>query len=427
MRALLLALGFALGLAPAVWGETLQQQIDAAEDGAEILLPPGNHAGPLVITHPVVIDGGGVAVIDGGGKGTIVTIAADGVTLKNLILRNSGRLHNKVDAGLRIKGNFNVIRDVRIENSLFGMDLTQANNNVMRRNYISSKEMPLEMRGDSVRIWYSNDNIFEQNTIEHARDFVVWYSSGNKIQDNFIRHGRYGIHFMYAHHNWVERNEISDCVVGVFLMYANEITVSGNKILRSWGAAGMGVGFKETSGAKIFGNEIIGNAVGIYIDPSPWDPDLTNDFEDNMIAYNGIGVQFHTDWERNNFRRNSFLSNFTQVSVRGRGGATRNGWLGNYWDDYAGFDRDGDGIGDAPYEVYTYADQLWQELPPASFFRGGLALAALDFVERLAPFSEPKLILREAYPLSRAPALHAPEAALSGSADKPKTALEMLQ
>lgn len=126
----------------------LQDMIDAAPDGAEIVLPAGVHEGPIVITHPVVIDGQGAAVIDGGGTGTVVTIETNGVTLKNLTIRNSGRLHNKVDAGLRIHGSFNVIRDVRIENSLFGMDLTQASNNVLRRNYISSKDMPLEMRGE---------------------------------------------------------------------------------------------------------------------------------------------------------------------------------------------------------------------------------------------------------------------------------------
>lgn len=404
---------------------TLQERIDAAPDGAEITLE-GVNEGPVVIRHPVVIDGQGSAIIDGGGNGTVVTIESDAVTIKNLTIRNSGRLHNKVDAGLRIKGNYNVIRDVRIENSLFGMDLTQASNNVMRRNYITSKDKPLEMRGDSVRIWYSNDNIFEDNLIEHSRDFVIWYSQGNHIRNNRIRHGRYGIHFMYAHENFVEDNEISDSVVGVFMMYANNIKVTGNQILRSWGASGMGVGFKETSGAVVEDNKILGNAVGIYIDPSPWDPDMTNEFHRNHIAYNGIGIEFHTDWVGNNFSQNNFMSNFTQVSVRGRGTALREGWNGNYWDDYAGFDHDGDGIGNAPYEIYNYADRLWMDRPYAAFFRGGIALSALDFVERLAPFTEPQLLVREAAPLFEPVDHAASRAETREKTGTPKTALEML-
>lgn len=412
------------------WGvalaETLQERLDAAPEGAEIVLEPGVHMGPLVITKSVVLDGQGVAVIDGGGQGTVVTLAASGATLKNLTIRNSGRLHNKVDAGLRIKGNFNVIRDVRIENSLFGLDLSQASNNVIRRNYISSKDMPLEMRGDSVRIWYSDDNVFEHNHIEHSRDIVIWYSQGNRLQDNRIQHGRYGIHFMYAHKNFVERNEISDCVVGVFMMYANDITVRGNQILRAWGASGMGVGFKETSGAIVEDNLILGNAVGIYLDPSPWDPDRTNEFRRNQIAYNGVGVEFHTDWVGNNFAQNNFLSNFTQVSVRGRGTALREGWNGNHWDDYAGLDRDGDGVGDTPHEIFMYADRLWMDLPPAAFFRGGLALSALDFVERLAPFTEPRLLVREERPLVDMVDHAAARTETAPQAGKPKSALELL-
>jgi len=427
MRALL-PLAILLALAFPVAAETLQERVDAAPDGAEIVLAPGQYDGPLVIRHPVVIDGQGKAAISGNGMGTVVTIETDGVTLKNLTLRDSGRLHNKVDAGVRVHGDFNVLRDIRIENSLFGIDLTEANHNVMRRIYISSKDMPLELRGDSVRIWYSNDNLFEHNHIEHARDFVVWYSQGTTIRDNRIQHGRYGIHFMYAHHNDVERNEISDCVVGVFLMYANDITLRGNQILRAWGAAGMGIGFKETSGAVVEDNVILGNAVGIYLDPSPWDPDKTNEFHRNQVAYNGIGVQFHTDWTGNNFSDNNFLSNFTQVAVRGRGTALREGWNGNYWDDYAGFDADGDGVGDAPYEIWTYADRLWMDVPSAAFFRGGLALGTLDFVERLAPFTEPRLLMREPRPLI-APVDHeaarAETAAQSGTGAK-KSALEML-
>lgn len=423
---LLVAL-FLLWVGPVYAAPSLQERIDAAEDGALIVLEPGLHAGPITITRPVVIDGQGDAVIDGGGEGTVVSIESDGVTLKDLTIQNSGRLHNKLDAGLRVAGDYNLVRDVQIVDCLFGMDITQSDRNVFRRIYVTSKSMPLELRGDSVRVWYSNHNRFEELHIAHSRDFVIWYSEGNTVQDSRIEHGRYGIHFMYAKGNSVLNNKITDSVVGVFMMYADDITLRDNQILRAWGAAGMGIGFKETSGAVVEDNLILGNAVGIYIDPSPWDPDKTNEFHRNHVAYNGIGVQFHTDWQGNNFSDNNFLSNFTQVSVRGRGTALREGWHGNHWDDYAGLDRDGDGVGDTPYEIYNYADRLWMDLPPAQFFRGGLALATLDFVERLAPFSQPTLLVREEAPLTR-PVDHAAARAETApqAPARPKSALEML-
>ena len=396
----------------------LQDMIDAAPEGGVVKPPAGVYEEHIVVSRPVELDGSNGVVIDGGGKGTVVELAADKSTLRNITIRNSGRLHNALDAGLRVKGDFNVIKDIRIEDSLFGLDLHEADNNVIRRMSISSKDMPLELRGDSVRLWYSHDNRLEDSEISHSRDFAVWYSHGNTFTGNRIHGNRYGIHFMYANDNHMSRNEIADCVVGVFLMYSNDITVEDNRLLRAWGASGMGVGFKESSGVKVARNAIVGNAVGIFLDISPYDPDSTNVFSDNQIGYNGIGVEFHTDWEGNIFKGNSFSSNFTQIAVRGGGTALRETWDSNFWDDFAGFDGDGDRRGDSPYEIYSYADQIWMENRAANFFRGGFALEALDFIERLAPFSEPKLLLQEKNPLMQEPVL--------AEAAKPKDALEML-
>ena len=73
-------------------------------------------------------------------------------------------------------------------------------------------------------------------------------------------------------------------------------------------------------------------------------------------------------------------------------------WWGNYWDDYEGFDRNHDGFGDRPYELLAYADRIWIETPAARFFRNSPVLELLDFLERLAPFSSPALILRDPAP-----------------------------
>ena len=71
---------------------------------------------------------------------------------------------------------------------------------------------------------------------------------------------------------------------------------------------------------------------------------------------------------------------------------------------YTDDDRNGDGIGDTPYELYSYADQIWIETPAAQFFKTSPVLELLDFLERLAPFSSPELQLRD-----RAPRFAKPE------------------
>ena len=85
--------------------------------------------------------------------------------------------------------------------------------------------------------------------------------------------------------------------------------------------------------------------------------------------------------------------------VSGGKTANRNVWEGNYWSDYEGFDRNKDNQGDTPHEIYAYADRLWRDAPNAQFFKGSPVLETLDFLERLAPFTTPDLLVRDAKPV----------------------------
>ena len=380
----------------------LQPILDAAEENAVIMLEPGIYKGPVSIDKPLTLDGGNKVVIDGGGKGTVVSIDTNGATVKSLKVINSGDLHNDLDAGVRIEGDYNVVKDVVVEECLFGIDVQQSDNNIVRRNKITSKaDSGLGVKGDAIRLWYSRFNKIEDNEIFDSRDIVVWYSAENTIARNKIRNGRYGIHFMYSKFNLVVDNEILKNSVGIFLMYSDDVVVRGNRIFRALGPTGVGVGLKETSNVEITDNEILYNATGIYLDLSPFDPDTTNRVYRNKIAYNSIGVAFLADWTNNVFKDNVFWNNIRQVIVNEHAGAARNIWQGNFWDDYEGFDTDKNGIGDRPYAPSVYADRLWMDVPPAAFFIGTPLLSTLDFLERLAPFSDPILMLSDARPRAR--------------------------
>ncbi len=391
-----------MGGAAAAGLPSLQALVDAAEPNSVLAPPPGTYAGPVVVDKPLEIDGRGEVTVDAGGEGSVIVLDTDGATLRNLRLVNSGSSHNDLDAGIQVRGNFNVIKDNSIEDCLFGVDLQQSENNVIRRNHISSKPVELGVRGDAIRLWYSFDNIVEENEVVDSRDIVVWYSRNNTIRRNRATRGRYSLHFMYSQFNLVEENEFRGNSVGIFLMYSDSVIVRKNHISHAVGAAGVGIGFKETSDVEISDNEILYCATGLHLDVSPFQPDTTNRIRGNLIAYNGIGIQFLNDWTGNVFQDNLLKGNLTQVAVLGGDTAARNEWRGNHWDDYEGFDRDGDGIGDTPYEQFAYADRLWMDVPPARFFKGSPMLEVLDFLERLAPFTEPDRLLRDPEPLMQA-------------------------
>ena len=378
-----------------------QDLVDKAAAGSILKPPPGIYSGPVVINKPLIIEGAGKVTIDAGDRGTVMVLNASDSAIRGVHLTGSGDSHDTDDSCLDVRGHRNTIENVEIDNCLFGLDLKQSNNNIVRGNTIRSKDRELGVRGDGLRLWYSNDNLIEKNQVIDSRDMVAWYSHKNIFRDNLGRRSRYSIHFMFANDNIVERNAFYDNAVGVYFMYTEGGLVRDNIISHATGATGMGIGFKEASGTVIENNEIIYCGIGIGSDLSPFQPDSTIEIRGNRFAYNGTGILFNSETGGNNMIDNIFEGNLTQVAYGGHGdnnNSPKNVWSGNYWDDYQGFDRNADGIGDKTHELYAYADQIWMEMPVARFFRSSPVMELLDFLERLAPFSTPDLILRDEKP-----------------------------
>lgn len=379
----------------------IQAMLDAAEEGAVVTPPPGRYVGHVQVTKPLVLDGAGKVTIDAGGKGSVLLVRTNNATVRNLHLIGTGEDHNGEDAGIQVRGDNNVVKDNRIEDALFGIDLQQSYHNVIRRNFISSKKLELGMRGDSIRLWYSDDNLLEDNEIRNSRDFVLWYSKRNRVTGTIHTGGRYGMHFMFSMDNIVENNRFENNSVGISMMYDQGDVVRNNVISHSVGATGTCISMKEASAVTIVGNEILYCANGLFFDVSPFQPDTVNVVEDNRIAFNDIAISFLNDWQGNEFRRNRLESNITEVAVFGGGSAKRNVWDGNSWDSYEGFDRDHDGVGDTPHREWGYAGRVWMDVPNTRFFKGTAVLEVLDFLDRLAPFSEPTMMLEDAHPKIR--------------------------
>jgi len=379
----------------------LQDAINKAPSGSILKLPKGVYKGSIKIDKPITIMGkeDGV-IIDGEQIGTVITITAPYVTLKNLTIRGSGNRHDSLDAAIKISNSKqSEISDCIIEDSLFGIDIAMTNNSLFSNNYITSKDLDLGLRGDGLRLWYSNDNIVKDNKLIKSRDMVVWYSHGNQILNNYGRENRYSLHFMYAGKNLVKNNTYELNSVGIFFMYSKDTIASGNTIKSSQGATGMGIGLKDVSNFILEDNTIIYCAQGIYIDRSPFEPDTKNWINNNKILYNAEAMHFHSLSENNVIKKNTILGNIEDVVNDSRGAKTNeNEILGNYWDNYEGFDKDGDNIGDTSHKVFQYADQLWMYNKDVKFFYGSPVISLLNFLSKLAPFSQPVFLLEDTEP-----------------------------
>ncbi|MFZ2974086.1 MAG: nitrous oxide reductase family maturation protein NosD [Ferribacterium limneticum] len=385
-------------LLPAHADQSLQAWIDTALPRTILRLPPGIYRGPASITKPLTLEGNGKVIVDGGGKGTVLTIKADKVTIRGLTLRASGDSHDAIDGAIMVtEGSGLLIENNMIEDVLFGISLHRTSDSVVRHNRIRSRQVDSADRGDGLRLWYSTGNRIENNDIAQIRDITVSNSPHNRYTGNTIRDSRRAFNFLFSHRSLVDRNILDKNSTGIIALNSDGLIIRGNRILHAMDASGAGIALKETSAALVIDNEIVHCAHGIMAD-SPMDAINRIVFINNIIAHNITGIYFYGAKGGHIAINNTFRSNLWPVTAIGDGDPMNDTWWGNTWDTYEGFDLDGDGFGDKPHELHAYADRLWIETPSVTFFRNSPVLELLDFLERLAPFSAPSLILRDTAP-----------------------------
>ncbi len=390
-----------LGLTlPALANQPLQAWLDTALPGTTLRLPPGKYRGPAIINKPLTVEGNGKVVVDAGGRGTVLTIKADRVTIRGLTLRGSGDSHDTIDGAIMAEGKELLIENNVLEDVLFGISLHKTTDSIVRGNRIRSRPVDSAERGDGMRLWYNTGNRIENNDIAQMRDLTVSNSPRNRFTGNTIHDSRRAFNFLFSHRSIVEGNLLDKNSTGVISLNSEGMVIRNNRILHAMDASGAGIALKETSAALIYGNEIVHCAHGIMAD-SPMDPINRIVFVNNIIAHNVTGIYFYGAKGGHIAINNTFKSNLWPVTIIGDGDPMNDFWWGNSWDNYEGFDLDGDGLGDKPHELYAWADRIWMDTPSATFFRSTPVLELLDFLERLAPFSSPSLILRDTAPRLR--------------------------
>jgi nitrous oxidase accessory protein len=378
----------------------LQPLIDATPIGGTLRPAAGLYAGPAVIDRPMTVDGGGKVTVDAGNRGTVLTVRSSGVTVRGLRLTGSGETHDGIDAGITIESHDNLVEGNVLEEVFFGIHVRGGDRNRIRNNRVTGKNLSLGLRGDGLRIWNGHHNDIAGNEFRRVRDLTLTNSPDNRIVNNRLSDARYAMHIVFSPRTLVEGNHIERTGTGIVAMYSANLVVRGNSIGHALDGGGAAITFKDSGGALVENNEVVHCAVGLMAD-APVNAELTHVIRNNRFAHNITGMSFYGEKGGHRILDNQFDNNLTQVFISAPGVGEANVWRGNRWSDYQGFDRDGDGIGDTPYELWLYADRIWMELPKAKFFANSPSLELLDFLERLAPFSSPNLILRDSLPRLR--------------------------
>jgi len=369
---------------------TIQAALDIALDGDSIEVRSGTYQGPLVVNKSVTLNGIDYPIIDNGGDGTVVTLTAPDSVLRGFELRGSGTEYDHDHSGITITAPRVVVENNRLRQVLFGIFVAKASDVIVRNNDITSKDnLEISLKGDAIRLWYSPNATIEGNHVHDARDIVIWYSSGVIVRNNLVERGRYGAHMMYCDNMTIEGNRLIDNSVGIYTMYSNDTLIRGNYIRGQRGPSGYALGFKDADNIEVTNNTLIDNRGGVFMDGAPFSPEGFVHFHDNIIAFNDVAIIMMPAVRGATIENNSFWENVEQVSIAGGGTLGKSIWRGNFWSDYNGFDANGNGIGNVPYQAERYFEGMIDREPLLQMLLYSPTAQAIEFASNAFPLVRP--------------------------------------
>ncbi len=297
---------------------------------------------------------------------------------------------NKSSRGLKIdQSNYNTIMgNTACENSYDGIFLYNTNNNDVLGNIVNNNgEKGINLRnsdnnevsGNTVNYngeqgiyldnCYSN-SIFQNAAKENKIGIELFHNDQTEIFGNIIENCEYAIYINDCHNITITENSLYNCGVGLngtieqlISFNINESnTVNGRKIYTYMNISNLKPSNFSNAGQVILircNDSIISNlnlttnslGISLYYCNN-------NTFYENIIKDEIYGL--YIDHSFNNyFYNNTFIQNAFHVhTFQSSENHLNNSIIGNYWDDYDGFDCDGDGLGETPYIFGDVIDYL---------------------------------------------------------------------
>ena len=200
----------------------LQAAVDATAPGDVLRLTSGVHRGPVVLDKAVTLAGEPGAVLEGSGKGSVITVTAPDVRVEGLIIRGSGTDLPAMDSAVLVRRTAPraVIAGNRMEHNLFGVYLHGAGGSLVRDNVIiGRRDLRMSEAGNGVSIWNAPGARIVGNDVRFGRDGIfVTTSRHNEFRDNRFRDLRFAIHYMYTHERRIIGNRTQVKYVGTRLI-----------------------------------------------------------------------------------------------------------------------------------------------------------------------------------------------------------------
>jgi len=362
-------------------GESIQRAIDGAAAGDTVVVTAGRYTERLRIERPLTLRGEGRPQLRGGLSGDVIRVTAPDVTIEGLLVMDSGDRLKDQNAGIYLQPGAHraVVRQCELHYNLFGLWIEKADDVRIEDNLITGKrDYRSSQRGNGIQLYNAQRARIVGNRIAFVRDAIYVDVSHDAIfRGNRLHHSRYGTHYMNSYRNLWEDNDSWHNRGGLALMEVRDQTVRGN---RAWDNSDHGIMLRTIQDAVVENNVVAGNVRGFFVYDAEY-----NTLRDNLVVDNAVGVHLWAGSKNNLVEGNDFVGNREQVRYVGARDEPWGGEHGNFWSNYLGWDRDGDGRGDVPFEANDLVDRLTWRHPLVQLLLASPAIQTLRLVGRQFP------------------------------------------
>lgn len=362
-------------------GQSIQAVVNAAGAGDVIEVERGHYVENLTIDRSLTLRGIERPTVDGGLSGHTIMVTAESVVIDGMIVTNSGDSLRDQNAGVYIHPGAHraVVRDSDLVYNLFGLWIEKADDVLIENNTIVGKrDYRSPMRGNGIQLYNAQRARIIRNRIGFVRDALyVDVSHDAVFRGNRLHHSRYGTHYMNSYRNLWEDNDVYMNRGGLALMEVRDQVVRNNRV---WSNSDHGIMLRTIWDTVVENNVVAGNARGFFMYDAYY-----NELRDNLVVDNVVGVHVWAGSKHNVVERNDFVGNREQVRYVAAADQQWGTEHGNHWSNYLGWDRDGDGIGDVPYEANDLVDRLSWRHPMMKLLLASPAVHTLRLVSHQFP------------------------------------------
>ena len=363
---------------------TIQDAINDSVNGDTINVYSGTYSEKICINKSINLEGENkektiITKDTGHPGGKIITVTANQVNISNFTVTGNWYWN-----GIYLSSSNNIIQNLNITYNKRGIMLSNtSHNNLISHNYLYENGIHLEV---------SCNNTIEENLFEYfsgiylhdnsnynmvSQNTFIYKSTGvdikrnsdyNIIIDNFFTDIGLGSVMLWKNskYNQILNNTIFKCRDGLInIQESCYNNVIGNNF--SYNIIGGIILHHSSLGCNVSYNYFYNDSVGIEASSDSVENTIyrnviedingtglalrstnNNSVVENIVSNCNIGMYVYNAIDNEIFR-NNFINNKDEIiSEYNYENIWDDGTLGNYWDDYIGSDRDGDGIGDIP-------------------------------------------------------------------------------